>query len=270
MTNFNEIKEKAKEIALDCEKIERLYIEQLESSNMLENVEEFNILYISNGNIDYEYILEISEKFGNVSAMFEEKNDFEIEGYKIIYSDLIQGKLRFLNSENKSVINKLNEKYICVLNKNQENDVDLLLNYDIEKIKEDDFLTNSCEFFWNALTFAKKLSKRELFNITFEYRKMLELIDIHLKHFILSENKYVLDLGKDDKFIFNYLETALSEKYLYSYSNLDITNLWNALFSMCILFRKISLKIAVNLRFEYTKELDRDTLEYIRVLKSKN
>lgn len=269
MANFNQIKELAKKIAMDNENVERLYIEQLESADLFETVEDFNLLYVVKNEMEYENILEISEKFGNVSAMFED-DSHGVEEYKIIYSDLLQGRIRILKLEDKKVIESLEEKYICVLNKNIEKEVDVFLNSINEKIKEEEFLSNSCEFFWNALTFAKKLSKREMLSISFEYRKMLELIDIHLKHFILSENKYVLDLGKDDKLMFNYLETELFEKYLLAYTKLDITSLWNSLFNMCILFRKISLKIAINLRFEYTKELDRDTLNYIRELKSKN
>lgn len=269
MANFNQIKEIAKKIAMNYENIERLYIEQLESSDLFESIEEFNILYILKNELEYDDILDISEKFGNVSAMFED-DQRGIEEYKIIYSDLLQARIRFLKSEDKKDIESLEEKYICVLNKNQEKEIDVYLNSLNEKIKEEEFLANSCEFFWNALKFAKKLSKREVFNISFEYRKMLEIIDIHLKHFILSENKYILDLGKENKLIFNYLETELFEKYMLSYTKLDISSLWNSLFNMCILFRKISLKIAVNLRFEYTKELDRDTLNYIRELKNRN
>lgn len=267
MVHFNEVKEIAKQIAVDHKDIQRLYIEQLESSNLFENIEEFNILYVVKKDIVYEEVLEISEKFGEISAVFESENGFE--EYKIIYDNFIQGKIRFLHIDEKSVIEQFSEKYICVLDKENSKGTDIFLNGIATKIKEEDFLTNSCEFFWNALKFARKLSKREMLSITFEYRKMLELLDIHLKHYVLSENKYVLDLGKDDKFVFNYIETELFEMYLLCYSKLDIDSLWESLFNMCMLFRKISLKIAVNLRFEYVKELDRDTLNYLRELKTK-
>lgn len=97
---------------------------------------------------------------------------------------------------------------------------------------------------------------------------MMEILDIHLEHYVSSENKYLLDLGKDNKFIFNYLDTEFFEKYLQCYSKLDLGSKWDCLFSMCILFRKISLKIAMNLRFEYPKELDRDVISHIRELRS--
>jgi len=70
------------------------------------------------------------------------------------------------------------------------------------------------------------------------------------------------------KIIFkDYLD--IFEKYLHCYSELEIESLWTALFNICALFRRLSLQIALNLRFDYAKELDRDTVTYLRELKQK-
>ena len=106
-------------------------------------------------------------------------------------------------------------------------------------------------------------------NISEEYRKVLSLLDEHLKHYVLSENKYLIELGKENKLVFNYVDTEIFEKYLTCYSKLELDSLWIALFNICGLFRKLSLQIAINLRFDYAKELDRDTVTYLRELKQK-
>ena len=66
-----------------------------------------------------------------------------------------------------------------------------------------------------------------------------------------------------------YVDTEIFEKYLTCYSKLELDSLWIALFNICGLFRKLSLQIAINLRFDYAKELDRDTVTYLRELKQK-
>lgn len=264
---FTTLKEMAKVIAVDDERVERLYIEQLESKSMSSFVNEFSILFLVKDLSFDDISFEICEKFGEISAMFETTSNDKIVEYKIIYENFTQGILKIVKSEDIDVLNELKEKYICILNKNQEKEASVTLNQNIKKIRDDEFLSNTCEFFWNALKFANKLSVKEILNISKEYRKMLDILDYHLKHYVLSENKYVLDLGKEDKLIFNYVETEIFEKYLQCYSKLELESLWLSLFNMCSLFRKISLRIAINMRFEYTKELDRDTVNYLRELK---
>ena len=84
-------------------------------------------------------------------------------------------------------------------------------------------LVNTCNFFWYILKFGNKLYAKEFLNISEEYRKVLELLDEHLKHYVLSENKYLLELGKENKLVFNYVDTEIFEKYLQYFYHITIS-----------------------------------------------
>lgn len=267
---FMALKEIAKVISTDDERVERLYIEQLENKSMSSFVTDFNILFLLRDLSFDDIIFEVCEKFGEISAMFETISSDGFIEYKIIYENFTQGIVRLVDIKNEKLLSNLKEKYICILNKNKEQEVSVVLEQNIQKITEEEFLNNTLEFFYDALKFANKLLEKEILNISKEYRHMFDLLENHLKHYVLSENKYLLYLGKDDNLIFNYVETEILEKYLLCYSKLELENLWIALFNMCSLFRKISLKIAINMHFEYAKELDRDVVNHLRELKQYN
>ena len=247
---FNELKEIAKKIAMDDDRVEKLYIEQLETQSMSSDVNFFNVLYLVKDLSFDDASFEFIEHFGDVLTMFENTENENVIEYRIIYENFTQGIFRIVSNKSIDVLEELEEKYICVL-------------------KEDEFLVNTCEFFWNILKFGNKLYTKEFLNISEEYRKVLSLLDEHLKHYVLSENKYLIELGKENKLVFNYVDTEIFEKYLTCYSKLELDSLWIALFNICGLFRKLSLQIAINLRFDYAKELDRDTVTYLRELKQK-
>ena len=75
---FNELKEIAKKIAMDDDRVEKLYIEQLETQSMSSDVNFFNVLYL---------VKDLS--FDDASFEFIEhfftKNLFHIVIFKIIY-----------------------------------------------------------------------------------------------------------------------------------------------------------------------------------------
>ena len=255
------------DISIKDERVERLYIEQLENKSMSNFVTDFNILFLVKDLSFDDISFEVAEKFGNVLVMFESSLNEKIIEYKIIYENFTQAILKIVEKKDVEILKEIKEKYICILNKNENEDTNVYINQTILKLTDDEFLKNTCEFFWNALKFANKLAEKEILNISYEYRAMLNILDEHLKHYVLSENKYVLDLGRENRLLFNYIETEVFEKYLQSYSKLELENLWITLFNICSLFRKISLQIAINMRFEYAKELDRDTITHIRELK---
>lgn len=179
---FTDLKEIAKVISIDDERVERLYIEQLENQSMSNLAKDFNILFLVKDLSFDDIIFEICEKFGEITAMFETTTNEKIIEYKVIYDNFIEGIIRIANINDLKMLSNLKEKYICVLNKNKEQEASVMLEQNIKKIKEDEFLNNTCEFFYDALKFANKLSEKEILNISKEYREMLSLIDYHLKH----------------------------------------------------------------------------------------
>ena len=63
---FNELKEIAKKIAMDDDRVEKLYIEQLETQSMSSDVNFFNVLYLVK---DY-LLMTLHLNLLNILAMF--------------------------------------------------------------------------------------------------------------------------------------------------------------------------------------------------------
>jgi len=196
---FNELKEIAKKIAMDDDRVEKLYIEQLETQSMSSDVNFFNVLYLVKDLSFDDASFEFIEHFGDVLTMFENTENENVIEYRIIYENFTQGIFRIVSKQSIDVLEELEEKYICVLNKDENKKSGVYIEKKVHKLTEDEFLVNTCEFFWN----------------------------------------------------------------------IELDSLWIALFNICGLFRKLSLQIAINLRFDYAKELDRDTVTYLRELKQK-
>ena len=104
---FNELKEIAKKISFEDDRIERLYIEQLENQSMSSTVDFFNVLFlIKDFSVDTD-IFDIVGNFGEVSAMFSvEENENFIE-YNIMYENFVQAVFRLVNVENSAYLREL-------------------------------------------------------------------------------------------------------------------------------------------------------------------
>lgn len=116
---FNELKEITKKIAMDDDRVERLYIEQLETQSMSSDVNFFNILYLVKDLSFDDTSLEFIQCFGDVLTMFENTENENVIEYKIIYENFTQGIFRIVLKKDAKVLRKLEEKYICVLNKDE-------------------------------------------------------------------------------------------------------------------------------------------------------
>ena len=63
---FNELKEIAKKIAMDDDRVEKLYIEQLETQSMSSDVNFFNVLYLVKDLSFDDTSFEFIEHFGDI------------------------------------------------------------------------------------------------------------------------------------------------------------------------------------------------------------
>ena len=114
---FNELKEIAKKIAMDDDRVERLYIEQLETQSMSSDVNFFNILYLVKDLSFDDTSLEFIQCFGDVLTMFENTENENVIEYKIIYENFTQGIFRIVLKKDAKVLRKLHSIKIKNFNK---------------------------------------------------------------------------------------------------------------------------------------------------------
>lgn len=124
---FNELKEIAKKIAMDDDRVEKLYIEQLETQSMSSDVNFFNVLYLVKDLSFDDTSFEFIEHFGDILTMYENTENENIIEYRIIYENFTQGIFRIVSKKSIEVLEELQEKYICVLNKEEEKKVEFIL-----------------------------------------------------------------------------------------------------------------------------------------------
>ena len=77
---FNELKEIAKKIAMDDDRVEKLYIEQLETQSMSSDVNFFNVLYLVKDLSFDDTSFEFIEHFGDILTMYENTEKGHIKG----------------------------------------------------------------------------------------------------------------------------------------------------------------------------------------------
>ena len=85
---FNELKEIAKKIAMDDDRVEKLYIEQLETQSMSSDVNFFNILYLVKDLSFDDTALEFIQCFGDVLTMFENTENEKVIEYNLTEDEM--------------------------------------------------------------------------------------------------------------------------------------------------------------------------------------
>ena len=126
------------------------------------------------------------------------------------------------------------------------------------------------EFWWCSPYVAKGLWRGEL-----PYAKCMldevvrtELMKM-LRWHIGLQTGFQVNPGKLGKYFSKYLEPELWERFEKTYSGLGREETWEALFSMCDLFRQVAIPIAESYGFEYPFEDDRRVtahLHHVRTL----
>lgn len=128
------------------------------------------------------------------------------------------------------------------------------------------------EFWWVNTYIAKGLWRNELpyAKAMFEgpVRAMLILM---LRWHIGQKHNFLVDSGKSGKYFKNYLEKKIWNQFVKTYPDGDYEHMWDALFNMGSLFRKLARGLADDLGFTYNEEEDARVtahLEHVRRLPS--
>jgi aminoglycoside 6-adenylyltransferase len=117
---------------------------------------------------------------------------------------------------------------------------------------EKEFLNCCNEFWWVSPYVAKGIWREEL-----PYAKeMLEgpvrdMLMKMLKWHIGIKTNFSKSSGKCGKYFKNYLEPDIWNEFVATYPNAEYENIWQSLFTMCDLFRKVAISVAEHFGYTY-------------------
>jgi aminoglycoside 6-adenylyltransferase len=126
------------------------------------------------------------------------------------------------------------------------------------------------EFWWVSTYVAKGLWRKEiLFAKHFlDHHVRIQLMKM-IDWYIGLRTQFSRNPGKYGKYVQQYLDPEQWELLQKTYSDADYENTWEALFTICALFRQIALQVADHFAFEYRHEDDERVsahLEHVRYL----
>lgn len=142
-------------------------------------------------------------------------------------------------------------------------------DYHIKRPTEKEFADVCNEFWWICLNISKGLWRRELTYVMFMYEQINRNVLIRMTEwFIGTKTDFSLSAGKLGKNFNEFLEEDLWEEFCSTYTDANYENIWQAVFKMCDLYRKIAIKVAEQLDFKYPYEDDKRVTEYLKRVKA--
>jgi len=187
----------------------------------------------------HELIAPINDGRFNYQMLFDDDNRIDltlipIESYKIILQPDTQTKL-LLDKDN------------IMLEIPPSSDLDYYITTPTQK------LFNDCcnNFWWVLQNVAKGICRDEM-----PYAmKMIEydrtMLDCMASWFIGTIHGYEISTGKCGRYYKKYLNPDIYQMYCDTYSDADYKHLWDSVFTMCKLFRKLGLEVASYFGFSY-------------------
>ncbi|OGO30233.1 MAG: aminoglycoside adenylyltransferase [Chloroflexi bacterium RBG_16_54_18] len=126
------------------------------------------------------------------------------------------------------------------------------------------------EFWWVCPYVAKGLWRGEIAYARYMFDQVVrdQLMKM-LVWYIGVKTQFSVNPGKFGRYFASYLEPELWELLLQTYSDAGIENTWQALFTMCDLFRTAAKQVAAHFGFDYPFDDDHRVsahLEHVRLL----
>ena len=128
-------------------------------------------------------------------------------------------------------------------------------DYLIKRPTQDEFYACCNEFWWCLNNIAKGLWREE---IPYVHRVLYdgshpELVKL-LNWKIGYETNFQVSTGKASKYLKEYLSADIWNKFLKTYINGELNDIWNSIFIMCDLFQNTALEVAIHSGFFYLWE----------------
>lgn len=129
-----------------------------------------------------------------------------------------------------------------------------------------EFFADCCnEFWWVSTYVAKGLWRREiLYAMEHLHTIVRQMLTKMLEWKIGIETNFSVSIGKSGKYLEKYLSENNWEELLSTYPNGSYEEVWEALFTMCNLFRRTAIFVADHLGFHYPYEEDKKVTTYLK------
>ena len=138
------------------------------------------------------------------------------------------------------------------------------IDYHIKKPSQAEFSACCNEFWWIFNNVGKGLWRDEIIYamdmINFYSRP--ELIKM-LSWYIGIKTDFSCSIGKSGKYMSDYLEKDIWERFLMTYSTAKTEDIWNSVFIMTDLFDEIAAKSAVNFNYTYNTNEARNSRSFL-------
>jgi aminoglycoside 6-adenylyltransferase len=120
------------------------------------------------------------------------------------------------------------------------------------------------EFWWVCPYVAKGLWREEIlyakYHLDIVRDQLMKVID----WYVGLRTRFTQNPGKCGKYLKQYLEPKLWRMLQDTYSDAGYENTWQALFTMCDLFRRLALQVAEHFSFDYPHEDDERVSAYLK------
>ena len=138
-------------------------------------------------------------------------------------------------------------------------------DYLIKRPTEKEFIDCCNEFWWVTTYVGKGLWRKE---VTYS-KEMLEnpvramflkIIEWHIG----TNTDFTVSFGKGGRNMMHYISSDLYNKILSTYSDGNISNIWNSLFMMMEIFGSLARKIEQAMNFTYNKDEEQKVIDYLK------
>lgn len=236
--------------------------------------------------LDIEFVFENNEKyvenkswlndFGNPIAMIEEDEicfDGKHAMKMVLYEDGV--KVDFKLFSKTKFCEEVNQQYLpedwdigyeILIDKDELTKDMKKPSYEVSIIKkpnETQFQSLLNDFWWDTTYVSKCLKREDLFYAKYmsENIRSNYLVPL-IEYFVGSQHDWKVTTNKHGRLFKQYLSPELWKKIETTFSGIDITENWNALFAIMDLVQDLGMKLAKKLNFSYPEKLEKDIRKY--------
>lgn len=138
-------------------------------------------------------------------------------------------------------------------------------DYFVKKPSHADYIACCNDFWWCLQNVAKGIWRDELPYAMNMYEDVIRA-NLHkvVSWQIAASYDFKISVGKAYKYLNVYMDDARWKQYVATYSNADYTQLWNAIYASCALFREVAKDLQASLGFVYNEQEDSAMMKYLQ------